>query len=151
MPTSMTDVLFTGHSNVKFHMIRSLLTIIPLVAACQSVHAATPMPDELLGVWVRATDSCASYLRLNVTPNTIQFRKGQLKDEFPVEPCFSCEGGARYDGIVVWASPVGKGDMPFVAHFNHGERRGVALVDISFSGLQSKYPLGGVELKHCGT
>ena len=51
----------------------------------------------------------------------------------PIDACFSCAGGARYEGIEVWVSQLGSDGNPkepmFI--FNSQEKRGVLLVDKS--------------------
>ncbi len=64
--------------------------------------------------------------------------------------CYSCEGGAKYSGKVVWmmAEFGGKTDPPFTAQFNAGEKLGVAMLDLQ-PGLQRQFPLQQVALKRC--
>lgn len=128
-----------------FAVVFALLTVYSTVAI-----SGEPLPSELHGYWVPSKALCSSSLGVHVSPYAIQFRKGKRVLSFPVEACFSCEGGVRYSGIVVWAIPVKAGNHPFTAYFNAGERKGVSVVEISFSGLQAQFPLNNVELKHCG-
>jgi len=80
----------------------------------------------------------------------MQFHNGERQRSFEIDTCFSCEGGARYSGIVVWATPTNSEGQSFTAYFNAGERKGVTIVEIPSFELQSQFPLHNVKLKHCG-
>jgi hypothetical protein len=115
-----------------------------------AVFSEPQLPAELHGYWVPSSASCSSTLGIRVSANAIQFKNKTMIQAFPVEACFSCEGGVRYSGIVVWGIPVGANEQPFVSYFNARERKGVATLEINSTGLQSKFPLNDVELKRCG-
>lgn len=125
--------------------------VLALLAYTSPVQSAEPLPSEFHGTWVPAGSACPAPLGISVSAQAIQFRNAKSKRSFPVEACFSCEGGSRYDGIVVWATPTGtQAELPFTAVFNAGERKGVAVVDVLSPTLQSQFPLNKVELKRCG-
>ncbi len=138
-------------SFVRDHMRRAFLIASLLLAGYSSAAAsAESLPSELYGYWVPSRAACSSSLGIRVSAQTIQFRKGDKQLSFQIEPCFSCEGGARYSGIVVWAIPKNSKDQSFTAYFNAGERKGVTVVEIPSSELQSQFPLNNVKLKNCG-
>jgi len=141
-----------GYFYVRAHMRCALIAAASLLVGYSSpVVSAEPLPPEFHGYWVPSGAACSSSLGIRVSAKAIQFSKGENKQSFPVDPCFSCEGGARYSGIVVWAAPANsENQAPFIAIFNSGERKGVTVVEISSPGLQSQFPLNNVELKHCG-
>ena len=131
-------------------MKRAFLLFFVLLAVYSSVRGSIePLPPEFHGYWVPSSGDCSSSLGIRVLPYTIQFREGEKLLSFPIEPCFSCEGGSRYDGIVVWAIPVKSESQLFTAYFNAGERKRVAIVEVSSPELQSQFPINNVELKPC--
>jgi hypothetical protein len=111
---------------------------------------AEQLPSELSGYWVPKSASCSSPLGLNVTTNTITFKNAKESRSFAnIEPCFSCEGGVQYSGIVIWVSTLGNKEAPFTVYFNANEIKNTALVEIESSELQLKFPLNKVRLKKC--
>lgn len=68
-----------------------------------------------------------------------------------IDLCYSCEGGAKYDGNVIWLTPESDTDsrVPFIAYLNAGEKMGVTVVDIDVSALKKRFPLDELELKKC--
>ena len=75
-----------------------------LFAYTSQVQSAEPLPPEFHG-----TGAC--WICLPVSTGHQRFHavhpvsQRQSERSFQVEACFSCEGGARYNGIVVWATP----------------------------------------------
>lgn len=121
-----------------------------LFAYTSQVQSAEPLPPEFHGTWVPAGSACPSPLAISVSTQSIQFRNAKSERSFQVEACFSCEGGARYNGIVVWATPTEpQAELAFTAYFNAGERKGGAVVEVLAPGLQSQFPLNKVELRRC--
>jgi hypothetical protein len=73
----------------------------------------------------------------------------------PIDTCFSCAGGARYEGIEQWVAQLGSDGSPKEPFFmfNSGEKRGVLVVDKS--GMTSFAPpvravAMASPLKRCG-
>lgn len=131
-------------------MIRHAI-VVTLAAVSGFAFSSEPTPKELLGYWVPKTSACKSPLGLHVEPTAVSFRNGATSRKLPTQTCFSCEGGVRYSGIVVWVSPMATGEAPFFVYFNAGERRGVTRVEITSPELQSEFPINNVELKRCNT
>ena len=110
------------------------------------------VPAEFIGDWVPADASCASTIRLRVAPRTVTLINGSDAQQFGhLDICFSCEGGARYAGIVVWLLPEfsSKGRGPFRVRFNAGEERGVAIVEFEKADLRQRFPLHKMKLHRC--
>lgn len=116
----------------------------PLALGGQSI------PSEFLGHWVPKSASCSSPLSLNVTSTSVTFKNAKESRTFSnVEPCFSCEGGARYSGIVVWLTTTGSEETPFTVYFNASEIKNTAVIELESSELKSKFPLNNLRLKRC--
>jgi hypothetical protein len=108
------------------------------------------VPTEFSGKWVPESESCHSPLSLEVTPKEITFINKNEKQAFSnIKPCFSCEGGAQYSGIVVWLTTTDINESPFTIYFNAKEVKNSALVEITSNELNAKFPLNKVELKKC--
>lgn len=109
-----------------------------------------PIPSEFSGNWVPKSASCSSPLSLNVTSTSVTFKNAKESRSFSnVEPCFSCEGGAQYSGIVVWVTTTDNEKTPFTVYFNANEIKNTALVELESNELKSKFPLNNVGLKKC--
>lgn len=127
--------------------IASLLTLILSTSAL----AASNAPPEFLGLWVPRGNSCDSNLSFLVETEKVTLRNGDQKRSFgDLDFCFSCEGGARYNGIVVWMKPeFSSGSEFFMAQFNAEEQSGVTKLDIQDKAIRRAFPLDGVPLKKC--
>lgn len=67
-----------------------------------------------------------------------------------LDMCYSCEGGAKYNGRVVWLMPEShKNITPFTVRFNADEKRGITKLDIQEADLKRQFPLHDVALKRC--
>lgn len=120
--------------------------------AVSSSALATEVPKEFLGDWVPQTASCQSELKFRVEPSRVVLQNGATTKAFgDIDVCYSCEGGAQYNGKVVWLMPESnsKGPAPFTAYFNAGEKRGVTKLDIIKPEIQRMFPLNNVALKRC--
>ena len=112
--------------------------------------AAVPIPSEFLGKWVLKSSNCNAPVSLNVNTNSVKFQNGTDARLFSnVEACFTCEGGAKYAGIVVWAIPATKGEAAFTIYFNAHEVKNDAVVEIQSASLKSKFPIENQVLRHC--
>jgi hypothetical protein len=134
----------SGHMSIIARLLLGVVLAVPVARASDS------LPVEFLGVWVPAKASCESPVRMSVAPGLVEFTNSSSSRLFPAaEPCFSCEGGARYGGIVVWLTPSGSESSSFVVRFNAGERKGFAIIEVLSAELQSLFPLNNVLLKKC--
>ncbi|WPL18901.1 hypothetical protein Thiowin_03992 [Thiorhodovibrio winogradskyi] len=78
-----------------------ILSILILLISA-SVLAAGETPSEFVGHWVPQSASCQSDLALVVGQDKATLRNGNKQRAFgDLNFCHSCEGGARYNGIVV--------------------------------------------------
>jgi hypothetical protein len=127
--------------------IASLLALILSTSAL----AASNAPPEFLGLWVPRSNSCDSSLSFLVETGKVTLRNGDQKRSFgDLDFCFSCEGGARYNGIVVWMKPEFSSSSEFfTAQFNAGEKRGVTKLEIRDKAIKRDFPLDGILLKKC--
>lgn len=131
--------------------MRSIVSVILLVlsAATWSVQG---VPPDFVGDWVPKALTCQSQLRLRVEPDRAVLINGPLSKAFGnLDFCYSCEGGAKYSGMVVWMLPEfgGKVDPPFTARFNADERPGVAQLEFRDPETRRQFPLHLVPLKRC--
>jgi len=111
-----------------------------------------PVPAEFLGEWVPVAGSCQDGNRLRVQSTTVTLVNGPDSQTFgDLDICHSCEGGARYGGIVVWLLPEFSAGSaaPFVVRFNADEKKGVAIIDIKRDDLKRRFPIDGLKLRRC--
>lgn len=130
--------------------MRSVIFVIMLTAASSAL--ASEVPNEFLGEWVPQTASCQSKLKFRVEPNRVILQNRGTKKVFSdIDICYSCEGGAHYNGKVAWLTPEfnSKAPAPFTAYFNAGEMQGVTKLEIRSSEIQKIFPLNNVALKNC--
>jgi hypothetical protein len=110
------------------------------------------VPVEFLGDWVRVKDSCESKIRLRVAPTSVTLVNGIDSEQFgDLDLCYTCEGGAQYNGEVVWLSPEfnSGNSAPFTVRFNANEKKGVAVVEIKMSSIKKRYPVHNKMLRKC--
>lgn len=121
----------------------------PAVPLATNAEAGSP---EYVGDWVPKSGTCESKLKFRIEANRVSLMNGDQTKAFgDLEYCYSCEGGARYSGKVVWLFPEfnsGK-EAPFVAYLNAGEKLGVTVLELKDAGLKQQYPLHNVPLKRC--
>jgi len=107
----------------------------------------------LLGDWVETSKGCDADLRLRVLSDRIEFVNGADREPFgQLDLCHSCEGGARYDGIVLWVAPGmdSEKDSKTLIRFNADERPGIAVVEMEQNPeLQRRFPMHEKELRKC--
>lgn len=124
-----------------------------LLLAATSVPATEiPVPAEFVGEWAPAGSSCDAQSRLRVESSTVTLINGADSQQFGhLDICFSCEGGARYSGLVVWLLPEfnQQGRTPFTVRFNTAEEKGITVVEIERDDLRQRFPLHKVKLHKC--
>lgn len=112
-----------------------------------------PVPSEFIGKWVPIGASCKSENKLKVEEKTVTLINGSDTQKFGhLDVCFSCEGGAKYDGITVWLIPefTDNNQSPFLIRFNTDEKQGIA--EISKMGqedLKMRFPIHNTKLYKC--
>ncbi|MBA4217975.1 MAG: hypothetical protein IIA03_10805 [Proteobacteria bacterium] len=110
------------------------------------------IPAEFHGTWKPRHQHCQGGAAMVVDRESITLKSTQRSQRFSnVDVCASCEGGARYSGIVVWAMPGAlKGDIPFTVKFNADEQRGVAVIEAGDAeSLARRFAVVGVPLEKC--
>lgn len=130
--------------------MRFIISVCAFIAA--SSVFASEVPKEFLGDWVPRAASCQSELKFRVEPRRVILQNGATTRTFgDIDICFSCEGGAKYDGKIVWLMPEfnSNNPLPFTVYFNAEEKLGVTKIDIQDSQIQKTFPLNGVALKKC--
>jgi hypothetical protein len=106
------------------------LAALILLSTAGAAQAVPPSPD-LFGRYAPGGD-CAKEPRVTLEEKALTIQAaGKTTRLSPIDACFSCEGGARYQGIVVWVSQLGQDGNPVEPffHLNAGEKRGMLAVD----------------------
>ena len=123
-----------------------LLVTIPVLAT------ELPVPAEFVGEWVPVGSSCNANNLLRVASNSVTLINGPDSRQFEnLDICYSCEGGARYSGSVVWLLPEFShgGRTPFTVRFNANEEIGITVVTIERDDLKKRFPLHNLKLHKC--
>lgn len=113
---------------------------------------AEDIPAEFRGTWKPRQEHCQSGAAMLVDRESITLKSTHRSRRFAnVDVCYSCEGGARYGGIVVWAMPSApQGDILFTVKFNADELRGVAVIEADDAESPARqFPVLGVPLEKC--
>ena len=137
-------------SSYKMFM-RSIFVSWPLLLGAGVATAVSEVPPEYLGDYVPRAATCQSALRFRVEADRVELINGARTRRFGnIDLCYSCEGGAKYSGRVVWLMPEfgGTTDAPFTAAFNAGEQIGVVKLEMA-PALNAQFPLHRVALKKC--
>lgn len=116
------------------------------------ISATGDVPEEFIGDWVPSSSTCSSPIKFRVKSKAAVLINDKDSEAFEkIDLCYSCEGGAKYDGNVIWLTPESDTDsrVPFIAYLNAGEKIGVTVVDIDVSALKKRFPLDELELKKC--
>lgn len=116
------------------------------------ISATGDVPEEFIGDWVPSSSTCSSPIIFRVKSKAAVLINDKDSEAFEkIDLCYSCEGGAKYDGNVIWLTPESDTDsrVPFIAYLNAGEKMGVTVVDIDVSALKKRFPLDELELKKC--
>ncbi|MBF7012914.1 hypothetical protein QUC32_25150 [Novosphingobium resinovorum] len=116
-------------------MFRYSPAVLALLVATPALSQSIPVPKNLYGNYAPGGD-CARQPRVVVNTAGVFLETASGKaGPLPVDVCYSCAGGARYEGIQVWVMvKYGKdkwgGDtFPVTMMFNDGERRGALLLE----------------------
>jgi hypothetical protein len=129
------------------------LFLLSLLASLSAAAVEPPLPKSFRGDWVPIKQSCASKVRLRVEAMTVSLISGAETRQFgDLDICRSCKGGAHYGGIEVWLIPEfnrGREQSPFTVYFNHGEKKGVAMLEFSDKELMARFQLHKRQLRKC--
>jgi hypothetical protein len=128
---------------IRISLLFSLLSAGAAVAA--------DIPAEFKGTWKPQNKNCQGDAALVVNSDSFTLMGQGRRQRFSnIDLCYSCEGGARYAGIVVWATPMpSQGDAPFIVKFNADEKKGVTVVEVGDEQLAKAFPLTGLPLQKC--
>ena len=140
----------------------------PLPTAAQGPFAQ--VPADYRGDWVAASAACTAPVRVRVEATTITLMNGTDKESLGgLEMAGPGFFPPDYKGIQAVAITEFSGNQPLSATFNHGERKGVAIVEMAMPGpdrpgaaaanamnaqfrklnLAKRFPLQQVPLKKC--
>lgn len=111
--------------------MRYLLGVAAVLAAFPAVAEGPSIPDDIYGSYAPA-GNCAALPRVMVNADGVFLDTAAGKSvPLPVNVCFSCAGGARYEGIQRWVSVKygrdkwGGDNSPVIFMFNADERKGM--------------------------
>jgi len=107
------------------------LASVALLSAAGAALAQTEPAPELLGSYAPGGD-CAREPKVTLGAKAITIQTGGKSTRLaPIDACYSCEGGARYEGIVVWVSQLGADRNPIEPffYFNAGEKKGALAME----------------------
>lgn len=101
---------------------------IPQIVSAQGIAP----PPELRGGYAPG-GNCALEPRVVLTDVLTIHAAGKATRLAPLDACFSCAGGARYEGIEVWVARLGANGDPEepMFRFNADEKRGALVVERS--------------------
>ena len=123
-----------------------------LLVALPALAVEIPVPVDFIGEWVPVGSSCNADSRLRVESNSVTLVNGSDSQQFGnLDLCLSCEGGARYNGSVLWLLPEFNkgGRTPFTVRFNAKEEKGITVVEIERDDLNKRFPLHNMKLHKC--
>jgi len=158
--TIIGDTILTMISDSELQVISPINSTLSLIRCPESPPPTTnrvisndgEIPPEFRGVWVSSTQACSSKLKFAVDIKKVSFINGNDSSSFDeIDLCYSCEGGANYQGQVVWLTPKENSNnrVPFIAYFNANEKTGVTKIDIDDPELKKRFHLEEVTLKKC--
>jgi hypothetical protein len=95
-----------------------------------SAAAAQVVSPDLIGAYAPGGD-CSREPRVTISDALTVHAAGRSIRLAPMDACHSCAGGAKYTGIEVWVTYLGKDGAPVSPMFrvNADEKRGVLVVD----------------------
>ena len=112
-----------------------------------------PVPDEFIGDWLPADSTCKSKIGITVEKNAVTLFNGSDSKKFgDLDICYSCEGGVRYSGEVVWLLPEfhSGGGAQFSVILNAKEEKGITVIEFEKNEtLKKRFPLHGIKLNKC--
>ncbi len=150
-------LVLAGHCQMK-----AIFAAAPQAGAAQAV-----VPAEFIGDWVPASATCASPARFRAEGSRLTLINGQDSASYGDLHMAASYFGPEYSGISKVIVPdINKNDPPFMAFFNHEEKKGVALLDIhtesalsphaavramqmAHKKLAQRFPLNNIPLKKC--
>jgi hypothetical protein len=133
-------------------LMKTFLGLWLLLATIPVLAVERPVPAEFVGEWVPVGSSCDANSRLRVESKSVSLVNGPDSQQFGnLDICFSCEGGARYNGMVVWLLPEFNhgARTPFTVRFNANEEKGITVITIERDDLKKRFPLHNVKLLKC--
>lgn len=116
-----------------------LLLLAAITAASAASAAGIAPPPELQGTYA-PFGNCTLQPKLTLDAAAITIlAAGRTTRLAPLDACFSCAGGARYEGIEIWVSQTDAAGNPKepIFRFNADEKKGEVVVDRG--GMQA-YP-----------
>ncbi len=130
-----------------------MVTMAALLVASVPVFAlGPPVPDAFIGDWAPMKSACKSATILRVELESVSLLGKADQQSFgDIDICYSCEGGTRYSGEVVWLSPDfnQSGTAPFIIRFNANEKKGVASIEFLDPELKKRFPIENIALRKC--
>jgi hypothetical protein len=124
-----------GKMNLLDQVSRATLLGGVLTLCVAGYGGAQPIPPgkDIQGSYAPQGD-CSKEPRVTLSAKDLVIQSaGKPTRLAPIDACFSCAGGARYEGIEVWVSQLGPDGNPkepmFI--FNSQEKRGALFVDKS--------------------
>lgn len=98
--------------------------------ALAGAAAAQGVAPELKGAYAPGGD-CTKEPRVTIGDALTVVAGGKTTRYAPVDACYSCAGGARYEGIEVWVTYLDRNKEPVYPMFrvNANEKRGALVVD----------------------
>lgn len=118
-------------------MMKTALTALSfsLISCGSALAYEPPVPEEIYGDYAPEGD-CARQPRVSVQKEGVFLHTSSGKSgPLPVSTCYSCAGGARYEGIQRWVyvkygkDKWGGDNMPVTFMFNAEEKRGFMSVE----------------------
>lgn len=107
---------------------------------------------EYVGKYTTKKQECTGNKYVELNSKSIKFNSGSFNLVMDnVDHCYSCEGGARYSGIVVWLFPEFGVVSPSraVLTLNHGEEIGMLGVELKEPNLVSNMGFERAVLSKC--
>jgi len=132
--------------------MRIVISLIAIFMSSAVIAISPSVPKEFIGVWVPVGSSCQDKNKLDVKKDSVYLYNGSDKQQFGnIDICYSCEGGIRYSGEVVWLTPEFNtgGESTFTVYFNANEELGVTVVEMQNSELMQRFPIHNVKLHKC--
>lgn len=132
--------------------MKLVVSLLAMVISPAVIAVGPPIPEEFIGVWVPVGSSCQAKNKLHVKKDSVYLYNGSDTQQFGnIDICYSCEGGARYGGEVVWLMPEFNtgGQSTFTVYFNANEEHGISVVEMQNNDLMQRFPIHNVKLHKC--